>query len=376
MDAERKRILSSVKTIVVKVGTALLTDSNSRLDRKRIKRYALDISSLIEKGYKVVLVTSGAVAAGAEVIFKGEKPSSLPQKQAAASVGQIRLMQAYQKEFEYRNIHTAQLLLSELVLRDRLRYLNAKNTIGELLQRGVVPIVNENDTISTEELRFGDNDFLGSMVATLAEAEMYIILTDTEGVYKNYNKENQTLIEFVCNISSELKEEVSSKTTKFSTGGMLSKLRAMEVAMKAGIMGIIASGKKKDTLSKIVLGEKVGTVFLPSSKRISHRKKWLLNTVKLKGKGSIVIDEGAAKAIVLRGKSLLPGGIISSSGKFMRGDAVNIYDKQNELIAQGLVNYSREDIEAIKGLKTSKIESVLGRRDYEEVVHRDNLILQ
>ncbi|MEK6793549.1 MAG: glutamate 5-kinase [Spirochaetota bacterium] len=367
-------ILSRAATIVIKLGTAQLTDERG-LSEDRIRAFAASMVSAMRRGKRIILVTSGAVAAGSAVIFDGKKPDTIPKKQAAASVGQITLMHRYFEAFAALGVRIGQILLSEYVLRDRVSYLNARNTIHELLNNGIIPVINENDTIATEELKFGDNDYLGAVVACLAEADIYVILTDTDGLYRNYDDaQKRELIGVVERIDAAIKKEVSGKTSKFSTGGMASKMRAMELTMHSGITGVIANGADTNVLGRIASGEHVGTVFLPGG-AASQRKRWILGNVNLKTKGTITVDAGAAKALVENDKSLLPGGIVSVSGKFSLGDAVNVADASKRVIARGIVNYSSAEIQKIKGKRSGDIREVLGEAPYEEVIHRDNLVV-
>ncbi|MBI4979912.1 MAG: glutamate 5-kinase [Spirochaetes bacterium] len=363
-------------TIVVKIGSAQLAGSDGTLAKKRVDHFAERIVALAGKGHRMVLVTSGAVASGSGVIYRSRKPVTIPEKQAAASVGQITLMAEYLRAFALHGRTVGQMLLSEYVLRDRVSYLNARATLNELLANGVIPVINENDSIATEELKFGDNDYLGAIVACLVEADRYVILTDTEGLYRNYNdKKTRELISVVEKITPEIRSEVSGKTTKFSTGGMESKLRAMELVMRAGITGVIAPGAEDDVLLRIASGERAGTSFLPVEQGVSQRKKWILGNVHLRVKGSITVDRGAVTALVEKNKSLLPGGIIAVAGRFSLGDAVNIVDEKKNIVARGMVNYSNVEIAMIKGRRSSDIASILGSADYEEIVHRDNMAL-
>lgn len=367
--------LSRAKTIVVKLGSAQLTDERGLSD-DRIRAFASSMASCMRGGKRIILVTSGAVAAGSAVIFAGKKPDTIPKKQAAASVGQITLMHRYFEAFASLDVRIGQILLSEYVLRDRVSYLNARNTIHELLDSGIIPVINENDTIATEELKFGDNDYLGAVVACLAEADLYVILTDTDGLYRNFDDvQKRELIPVVERIDAAVKKEVSGKTSKFSTGGMASKMRAMELVMHSGIAGIIANGADTGVIGRIASGTHVGTVFLPAAQAASQRKRWILGNVNLKTKGSITVDAGAVKALKKNDKSLLPGGIVSVSGKFAMGDAVNVIDTEKHVIARGIVNYSSAEIQKIKGKRSGDIAAVLGEAPYEEVIHRDNLVV-
>ncbi len=373
---DRENIFKRVSTVVVKIGTAMLTDEyTNKLSQKRIKNLVNQIVSLKKNGYKVLLVSSGAVASGAEILFDSEKPSSIPKKQAAASVGQIRLMNEYSRLFKKNKMNIGQVLLSDFVLRDRLSYLNAKNTLRELLDLDIIPIINENDTITTDELQFGDNDFLSATVSTLVEADLLILLTDVDGVYQNFKDEHsRTKYDVIDKIDDIIRYEVGGSGSKFSKGGMATKITAMEVAMSTGIIGIIASGQESDIISKIVLGQNVGTLFFTGNKEISQRKKWLAANLSHTNKGIIVIDDGAVAALTIKNKSLLATGIISTSGDYQRGDSILIISKDNRHVAQGLSNYSSDTVNKVKGFSTKDISFMIDV-SYDEVVHKDNIVI-
>ena len=373
---DRENIFKRVSTIVVKIGTAMLTDEyTNKLSQKRIKNLVEQIVSLKKNGYKVLLVSSGAVASGAEILFDSEKPSSIPKKQAAASVGQIRLMNEYSKLFKKNKMNIGQVLLSDFVLRDRLSYLNAKNTLRELLDLDIIPIINENDTITTDELQFGDNDFLSATVSTLVEADLLILLTDVDGVYQNFKDEHsRTKYDVIDKIDDIIRYEVCGSGSKFSKGGMATKITAMEVAMSTGIIGIIASGQESDIISKIVLGQNVGTLFFTGNKEISQRKKWLAANLSHTNKGIIVIDDGAVAALTIKNKSLLATGIVSTSGDYQRGDSILIISKDNRHVARGLSNYSSDTVNKVKGFSTKDISFMIDV-SYDEVVHKDNIVI-
>lgn len=373
---KRQDIFKRAKTIVVKLGTAMITDkATHKLSKDRIKIFVDEIVKLRQKGYKVILVSSGAVASGSEVLFGGNKPDSVPKRQAAASVGQIRLMGEYAKYFSRKNINIGQVLLSDTIVRDRLSYLNAKNTFYELLMTDTVPVINENDTITTNELQFGDNDFLSATVATLVEADLLVILTDVDGVYQNFaDKENRKRYDIVRIIDDAIRCEVKGAGSKFSKGGMATKISAMEVAMSAGIVGIIGNGFEKNILSRITSGEDLGTLFFPKIKDVSQRKKWLATNLKHTNKGLIVIDEGAVLALTVKNRSLLPSGIVKVEGNFEKGDGILIVSKDGKNIARGMTNYNSSDVDKIKGMNSRNMHSIV-RDIYDEVVHKDNLVI-
>lgn len=377
MEKKRKLLLSKARIIVVKIGSALLTDKNGGLSSDKAQKIVNDLLPALKKGYKIVLVSSGSVACGSGVLFENRLPMSVPEKQAAASVGQIELMTKYHSLFGEHGIVIGQVLLSETELKNKESFLNARNTLHELLNNGVMPIVNENDTVSTSELKFGDNDFLGAALCSLLEADLYIILTDTDGVYENFHdKQKRRLIPYVTKVDSELYAQVSSKTKRFSKGGMRSKIKAMELTMKSGAMGLIAGGNEEGIFRKILKNENVGTAFLPAKDVYPQRKKWILNNVYLKTKGNIIVDNGAYEALLNKGSSLLPGGVVQCDGEFKRGDTVNICREEDGLVfAKGFSNYSFKELELIKGKNSSEIKKLLGVNDYAEAVHRDNMLL-
>lgn len=377
MERSRKAQIGTPARIVVKVGTSSLVDASYAVSGKKIRTIVRALHALRKKNIDVILVTSGAVAAGSRTLFGGVKPKTIPLKQAAAAAGQIELMRRYTAECRKRGIPVAQILCSAYLINDRVSYLNARNTFRELLAAGALPIVNENDSVAVDELEFGDNDFLGASIAALAESDLYVILTDAEGVYRNYdNPETRSVIPVITSLSKDILSETSGKTSAFSTGGMISKLRAMDVCMHAGIKGVIASAKTKNVLSRILDGEEIGTFFAPHEKAISKRKQWLFNALSLRVKGTLIVDEGAYTAITKRNKSLLPGGIKRVQGEFKKGDGVVIANEKGVAAAKGLVNYSSAELERVKGRKSSEIAGILGVPSaYEEVVHKDNLIL-
>ncbi len=372
----RTDIFNSVETIVVKIGTAMLTDEQTNsLSKERLKNFVAQLAALKKQGYNVLLVSSGAVASGAEILFGGEKPKPLPKKQAAASVGQIRLINEYARLFAEHGINIGQILLSDFVLHDRVSYLNAKNTLRELINTGVVPIINENDTITTDELQFGDNDFLSATVANLVEADLLILLTDIDGVYKDFkDKEKRRKYDVISKIDDIIKEEVGGAGSKFSTGGMATKIAAMEVALGVGMIGVIANGGDDDVLSTIMSGKNIGTLFFAGNKEISQRKKWLTVNLSHKSKGTIVVDDGAVNALVIKNTSLLASGIVSTDGDYKRGDSVLIVSAGGKQIARGLSNYAHDEVDKIKGLNSKDIASVIDIT-YDEVFHKDNIVL-
>ncbi|MEW6675251.1 MAG: glutamate 5-kinase [Nitrospirota bacterium] len=364
-----------MKRLVVKIGSNILADVKEGLDTKRIYSMVSDIAELSNMGFEVVVVSSGAIAAGMKKLGLKEKPRDIRLKQAAAAVGQSSLMWAYERSFSEFNKRVAQVLLTRDDFSDRKRYINSKNTLTTLLSYGIIPIINENDTVATDEIRFGDNDYLASLVAGLIEAERLIILSDVDGLYTEdprYSPKAE-IIEYVEEITPELEAKAGGAGSTIGTGGMYSKLLAAKRAVSHGITVNIISGRKDGLLTALLKGKHYGTVFKPKEQKLSSRKGWI--AYGSRSKGSLIIDEGAVKALIHGGKSLLPSGIISVEGDFDTGDAVYCLDSKGNRIAKGLTNYSSSEIEKIKGRKTSEIERVLGYKYSDELIHRDNLVL-
>ncbi|NLI30673.1 MAG: glutamate 5-kinase [Nitrospiraceae bacterium] len=361
--------------IVIKIGSNILTRSDGGLNHKRVAAIAKEISELFAEGHEVVLVSSGAIAAGMGKLGFDRKPTDIQLKQACAAVGQSLLMRSYGKSFNRHGRKVGQILLTQGIFSNRVTYLNSKNTMEALLSFGVVPIVNENDTISTEEIKFGDNDRLAALVAGLIEADRLIILSDVDGLYPEDPKKNPSvrLITTVEEITPDIEQLAGGAGSIVGTGGMYSKILAAKRATAHGIRVHIVSGRKYGLASAVLAGKKHGTTFLPQEHRISSRKGWIAYAVK--SAGEMLLDDGAVKALKNGGKSLLPSGIVRVKGHFRAGDAVVCLDQAGRKVAKGIVNYAAEDIDRIKGKKTSDIESLLGFKYSDEVIHRDNLVL-
>jgi glutamate 5-kinase len=364
-----------MKRLVVKIGSNIIASGNDGLDTKRISSTAADMAELHDRGYDMVLVSSGAIAAGMRKLGLKEKPKTIKLKQAAAAVGQSSLMWAYEKSFGEHGKKVAQVLLTRDVFDNREKYINSRNTLLTLLSYHIIPIINENDTVSTDEIRFGDNDFLASLVASLIEAERLIILSDVDGLYTEDPKKNEhaQLMSVVEEITPELIRKAGTAGSVVGTGGMYSKLLAAQIAVDHGIIVQILSGRKKGLLKAHIEGKHYGTVFQPKRGRLSSRKGWI--AYGSRSKGNIVIDDGAVKALTQGGKSLLPSGIMTVEGNFETGDAVYCINSEGKRIAKGLVNYSSYEISRIKGKRTTEIEKVLGYKYSDEAIHRDNLVL-
>lgn len=370
----RLETLTRAKKILIKIGSAVLTGANG-LDLKIIDSLVEEMSGLVERGYSVVLVSSGAIASGKHRLNITGKLKSIPEKQAAAAVGQGRLMRVYSKSFEKNNIYVAQILLTLADLTDRQRFLNIRNTLSTLMDWKVIPIINENDSVAVDEIKFGDNDNLASMIANIVEADLFINLTNTAGLYDCNPAESKKarFIPLVSEFTDEIEAIATAETSSVGTGGMKSKVLAAKKVTAIGIPCIIAPGKKKNVLTDILAGLEIGTLFLPRADRLNSKKYWIAFT--LRSRGKLVIDEGAGRAILEKGKSLLPSGICSVEGDFTVGDPVTCVDQEGTVIAKGLVNFSASEIRKIMGLKTAKIQQILGNKDYDEVIHRDNLVI-
>jgi glutamate 5-kinase len=370
----RQETLTHVKKIIIKVGSAVLTGPDG-LDIKIIDSLVQDMSDLVRQGYSVVLVTSGAIVSGKQRMNITGKLKSMPEKQAAASIGQGRLMRVYSKSFEKNGLCVAQILLTLSDVTDRQRYLNIRNTLSTLTEWGAIPIINENDTVAVDEIKFGENDNLAAMIANIIEADLFINLTSIDGLYDSNPAQfkKAKLIPLVREFTEEIEASATGETSSSGTGGMKSKVLAAKKVTSIGIPCIIAPGKKKKVLVGIMAGKEIGTLFLPMADRLNSKKYWIAFTLRPRGK--LIIDDGAKKALLEKGKSLLPSGIIDVEGDFDLGDPVSCVSREGTIIAKGLVNFSSAEINQIKGLKTVQISQVLGHKDYDEVIHRDNLAI-
>ncbi len=371
----RQTLFDQAKRVVIKVGSAVLTDTNG-LDPVIIGNIARQVSFLQSTGREVILVSSGAVAAGRRRLGIAKSVhEELRVKQALAATGQGLLMQAYEQAFTDFDQQVAQVLLTHADLSNRGRYLNVRNTILTLFEFGVVPIINENDTVSAEELRFSDNDTLGALISNMIGADMFIILTDVDCLYSGHPVENPDArpVYTVASISREIEEMAGHSTSQLGTGGMIAKIRAARMVAACGGSSFIGPGRRADILEALFSGELVGTFFLPGKGRINRRKHWIAYV--LKPQGFLVVDDGARRALVDKGKSLLPSGVVEVRGNFAIGAPVHCLDRNGTVIAAGLCNYAAADIERIKGRKTAEIHQILGFKDSDEIIHRDNLVI-
>jgi glutamate 5-kinase len=370
-----KHRLLHAKRIVVKLGSNVITAKNG-LNLDVIETISDQISDLMSRGIEVILVSSGAMAAGMRKMKMVRRPDEIPKRQAISAIGQSGVMNAYEKSFARHGIKIAQILLTGDDLTNRKRYLNSRNTLHTLIDWKIVPIINENDTIMVEEIKLGDNDNLAAMITLLMDADFLFILTDIDGLYDKDPRQfsNAKLIPKVTQIKREIEDFASSIPGALGTGGMLSKIQAAQKVTSAGIPMIVARGTSDNVLLKLFDGQDSGTYFEPREGRMASRKCWIAHT--LAPKGSIVIDDGAVGAVRQNGKSLLPIGVIAVEGDFEEGAAVDFRTSDNEVIGTGLVNYSSSDINLIKGLKTSQIKACLGGKHYDEIIHRNNLVLK
>ncbi len=371
----RDEILTRAKRIVIKIGSSLIASRTIGLRPEQIERLVDEIASLRTGGREILLVSSGAIVSGIKKLDLKEYPKSLPVKQAAAAVGQSRLMWAYEKAFERMGIRVAQILLTHQDLADRRRFLNARYTLTALIGFGVIPIINENDTVSVEEIRVGDNDTLASEVAHLVDADMLIILSDVDGLYTEDPRKNPraTLIDLIPDITEDIERRAGVSSTFEGTGGMATKIRAAKKVGEYGVPTLIINGEQAGLLPRILAGEPGGSLFLARERRLTSRKHWIAFT--LRSRGHVRVDQGAVDALVTRGKSLLASGIVDVTGSFDAGDPIGCLDPNGKEFAKGLVNFSSDLLRRIKGLKTQDISRQIGPQEYEEVIHRDNLVI-
>ena len=375
-DSLRQEVIAAAHTVVVKVGTRVLTRPDATLNTERIGLLAEELVRIVEAGRRVVLVSSGAVGAGVGLLKLDKRPHDVARLQAAAAVGQTHLIQYYDEVFTKHGRRAAQVLLTGEDLNNRQRYLNVRNALLAILEFGAVPIINENDTVAVDELMitFGDNDRLAAMVTNLLRAPLLVILSDVLGLFNgDPSLPESELVTTVNKIDDTVLGYVRDKLTGLSKGGMASKLSAAKMVTTAGENCIIASGRQDDVLTQIMAAEPMGTLFLSQGKAISPYKRWLGFSAHAKGRVSI--DDGARRAIVEQGRSLLAIGVTHVEGKFAKGDVIALYDGLGQIVARGLTNYGLDELQQIKGLKSNQIAQVLGREPYAEVIHRDNLVV-
>ncbi len=370
------RKLKGVRRVVVKVGSGLITARDAGLDAARIAALADELSAVMARGKEVVLVSSGAIVAGMARLGLRERPRSIPEKQAAAAVGQSALMQHYETAFARHRRPVAQILLTQADVSARARYLNARNTLVTLLGFGVLPIINENDTVAVEEIKFGDNDNLSALVAQLVDADLLVLLTDVDGLYDAdpLREPNARKLDTVEAVTPEIERLVWADASRTAVGGMATKLQAAQKAAASGIPMVIASGRDAGALTRLLKGEPVGTWFAPRGDRLAARKRWIAFAVPPQGR--LLVDAGARQALTERGKSLLPSGVIEVEGEFDAGEVVALCGEDDgKEFARGLVNFDARELRKIRRARTAEIEGLLGYKSFDEVIHRDNLVV-
>jgi len=372
--ARNREAARRARRIVVKVGSSILTDAGA-LRARVFTHLARQVAELMDEGREIVVVSSGAIAIDSRALGWTQPGRSMPEKQAAAALGQIGLVELYQRRFARHGKQVAQILVTRTDLEDRERFLNARHTLMTLLRLGVVPIVNENDTVATEEIRFGDNDNLSATIVNLVAADLLVLLTDVAGLYASPPSAERPLpplFDVVETITPEIERAAQGSGHAFGRGGMVTKLEAAKSAARSGAATVVCSGRGRETLLQVAHGERVGTLFCAGEK-LRSRKHWLAFTTTLRG--ALVVDDGAARALVDRGRSLLPAGIVAVQGEFGIGDVVACVDRAGRELARGLACYAAKDVVRIKGLSTREIAPVLGYSNGDEVIHRDDLVL-
>jgi len=370
-----KEILLAGNSVVIKIGTNLLADRAKGINRDRIDTIAKSVSSLQSRGKQVAIVTSGAIGAGMLLLGMKERPRAIPEKQAAAAIGQPILMEVYENAFRKYHCTIAQILLTKDDFVNRARYINTKNTFSALFEKGAVPIVNENDTVAVEEIKLGDNDNLSALVANLIEADLLIILSDVDGLFSDNPTRNPKaqLISVVDKVTPNVEKLAKKHGSEMSTGGMFTKVQAAKQCVSAGIPVIIANGTNPGILDEIFAGKNSGTLFLPANNKMNVRKKWI--GFVSDSKGVVVVDGGAKNALLIKQKSLLPSGVLEVRGEFETDDTISVVDTEGNEIARGVAGYASSDLNKIKGKKTSEIQKTLNRKGSDEVIHRNNLVL-
>ena len=371
-----REALKKAKRIVIKVGTSTITYANGKRNFSQIDRLAREISDLQNQGKEMILVTSGAVAVGVDRMGLPGKPKTIPGKQAAAAVGQGVLMHTYEKFFADYGQIVAQVLITKTEAIDRHRYTNTRNTFMELMRQRVIPIVNENDVVALDELKIGDNDNMSALVAGIVDADLVIILSDVDGLYTDnpQTHPDAVIVPEVAEITPEIEASAGGVGSARGTGGMATKIQAAKAATSSGIHLVIASGTEKNAITRVLQGEELGTLFVSRENRLQFRKRWLAFGAKIAG--SIVVDDGCAKAIRKAGGcSIMPAGVFAVQGEFLPGSTVSVIDKDAHELARGLVHYSSAELEQIKGCNSGEIANILGHKNFDEVIHRDDLVI-
>lgn len=371
-EAIRQEIMAACKSVVVKVGTNVLTGDDGRVDAALVGELAAQIAALRGRGLRVTVVSSGAIGTGLHVLGLSRRPEELPRLQACAAVGQAHLMQIFDDQLKPHGLHAAQILITRDDFEDRTRYLNIRNCINSLHELGAVPILNENDTVSVDEIRFGDNDIIAALVTNNLRANLLILLTSVEGLCRDAARRD--VIDVVERLDAKVTGLADASRSSLGSGGMASKLQATGLVTEAGEAAVIACGRRKNVLVDLLEGKRVGTLFRPTPSKMTSRKRWIAFTARARGR--LTVDDGAAKALAEKGRSLLASGIVQVSGTFQAGDLVVIEDHQGQEIARGLSNYDSQSVAKIRGRKSSEFKKLLGEKPYDEVVHRDNLVLR
>ena len=374
-EQERKNLIEKVKTAVVKIGSSVLTHDDGSLDESVFKEIARQVFNLKQRGVRTIIVSSGAIASGMKKLGLSSKPVEIDVKQAISACGQTELIRSYEEAFSEFGLNVAQILLTRDGFSDRKRFLNSRKTVRRLLEMEIIPVINENDTVSFEEIMFGDNDNLAALVISLTEADLLVLLSDVEGFFDKdpAKSEDARLLSTIAEIDSRIESFAGDTFGRTTSGGMRTKIQAARSAAAFGVPTIIASGKRKDSLLSIFDGREYGTVILPTRERLRGRKHWIAYTLKPRGK--LMLDEGAAEAITRKGRSLLPSGIREVEGEFEIGELVSCFDSSEVEISRGLCSYGSSEVRRILGRKSSEIEDVLGYRYSDEIIHRNEMVI-
>jgi glutamate 5-kinase len=371
-DYSRKELMAGVRSVVVKIGTNVLTNDRGSIDAALIAQVAEGLAALRQRGLQVTVVSSGAIGTGMDILGLRKRPDELPPLQACAAVGQAHLIQTFDQALNKHGYHAAQILITRDDFEDRARYLNIRHCIHALQEFGAVPVLNENDTVSVDEIRYGYNDIIAALVANNLRANLLVLLTSVEGLCRDAARGD--VIDTVARLDEELLQLVDGTRSSRGSGGMGSKLEAVRMVVQAGETAVIASGRRKNVLVDLLDGKSVGTVFFPAPSKMNSRERWIAFTARPRGR--LTIDEGAVRAVVDKGKSLLASGIVEVSGEFQAGDVVSVVGPGGAEIARGLTNYDAAALRTIRGRKTTEFKKLLGEKPYDEVLHRDNMALK
>ncbi|MCE5313957.1 MAG: glutamate 5-kinase [Armatimonadota bacterium] len=370
-----KHTNESPNRIVVKVGTSSLVSDGGSLDREKMSAMVSQLAAIKRQGKDVILVSSGAIRAGMERIGMSERPKNIPEQQATAAIGQSALMQTYSELLSTYKVVPGQILLTRDDFHHRTRYLNARNTLYTLMRLGCLPIVNENDTVATDEIKFGENDTLAALVAACVDADLLLNLSDVDGLYNGDPRAGEPcrLIEEVKSVTPEIESLAGGTHGNCGSGGMRTKIEAAKIATNSGVRMVIANASCPNVIADVMAGKQIGTRFLSKAVRLNHKKRWIAFGSRVRG--GIIVNDGARKMLVECGKSLLSAGILGCKGRFEVGDLVAVLDESSNRIARGLTNYNSDELALIKGKRSSEIEAILGHKDFDEVIHRDNLVM-